>query len=171
MNPETFIAYSRHKLADHHAQIRRCVALCTPAQVWHRVNGHSNSIGNLLLHLRGNVHQWIVSGLGGHPFQRDRAAEFAQREPLAVGPMLEQLAATLTGADAVIAALSDEDLARPCTIQGYTVSGLEAVYHVVEHFAFHTGQIVTMTKALLDIDLSLYDAQGRRRTESATGRP
>lgn len=170
MRATDFVSYARRKMADHHAQVRRCAALCTPEQVWHRVNPHSNSIGNLLLHLRGNVHQWIVSGLGGRAFERDRAAEFAQRDPLPVEAVLARLAQTVDEADRVIAGLGDEDLNRPYHIQGYAVAGQEAIFHVVEHFAFHTGQIVTMTKALLDIDLSLYDVEGHR-LQPADGKP
>lgn len=157
-----FLGYSRRKLDDYRAQIERCVGLCTPADIWHRANEHSNSIGNLLLHLRGNVTQWIVAGLGGRAFQRDRPAEFSQREPLPAETLLPPLAETVRLADAVMAALSEEDLRREYGIQGYRVTGLQALYHVVEHFGFHTGQIVTMTKALKDCDLSLYDTQGRR---------
>jgi uncharacterized damage-inducible protein DinB len=166
-----FVAYSRRKLADYHSQVVRCVELLSPAEVWHRANEHSNSVGNLLLHLRGNVMMWVVAGLGGRPFVRDRLAEFAQREPLATGPMLDGLADALRQADDVLTGLSDEALARSYEIQSYRVSGLEAVYHVTEHFAFHTGQVVTMTKALRNCDLSLYDAAGHRRDGRTSDAP
>lgn len=168
---DAFIAYSRRKLADYHAQIVRCVNLCSLEQVWHRANERSNSIGNLLLHLRGNVMMWIVDGLGGKRFDRDRPAEFAQRDPLPVEPIMARLTETVTAADGVISRLTPADLERVYSIQGYSVTGVEAVYHVIEHFAFHTGQIITMTKAMLDVDLSLYDAQGRRLGEAPGGRP
>src|SRR5262245_1329288 len=132
-----FIAYSRQKLADHHAQAARCARLLTQSEVWHRANEHSNSVGNLLLHLRGNVMMWIVAGLGRRDFERNRPAEFAQREPLPVEPLLTQLADAVTQADGVIAGLSEGDLAHRYEIQTYSVTGMEAVYHVVEHFAFH----------------------------------
>jgi uncharacterized damage-inducible protein DinB len=168
---ERFVAFARRKLGDHHGQIRRCVALCTPQQVWQRVNAHSNSIGNLVLHLRGNVMQWIVAGLGGRPFERDRPAEFAPRAQEPVEPAMERLAETLAAADAVLAGLSAEALERTYEIQGYTVTGLEAVFQTAEHFALHTGQIVVMTKALLDCDLNVYDVHGRRLDGRASGAP
>jgi len=166
-----FVTYSRQKLADYHAQIAHCVDLLSPAEVWQRANDHSNSVGNLLLHLRGNVMMWIVAGLGGRAFERDRPAEFAQREPLSIEPIMQRLAVAVHDADALIAGLSDDALTRSYEIQNYRVTGLEAVYHVVEHFAFHTGQIITMTKAIKDCDLSLYDAQGHRRDGRASGAP
>ena len=114
---------------------------------------------------------WIVAGLGGRAFERDRPAEFAQREPLSIEPIMQRLAVAVHDADALIAGLSDDALTRSYEIQNYRVTGLEAVYHVVEHFAFHTGQIITMTKAIKDCDLSLYDAQGHRRDGRASGAP
>src|SRR5262249_43381687 len=107
-----FVAYSRLKLTDYHAQIVRCVGLLTPAGVWQRSNDHSNSVGNLLLHLRGNVLMWIVAGLGGRAFERDRPAEFAQREALPVGPVMQRLADAVRDANAVIAGLADDALTR-----------------------------------------------------------
>lgn len=162
MIAENFVSYARHKLAEHHAQIVRAASLCTPEQVWHRSNGHCNSIGNLLLHLTGNVTQWIICGLGGTASQRNRPAEFAERGPLPLQPILDKLAQTIRDADAVLAVLPATALSARHSIQGYDVTGVEVVFHVVEHFAFHTGQVVHMTKALRDCDLSLYDAQGRR---------
>lgn len=157
-----FVACARRKLADHAAQVIRCAGLLSDAEAWQRVNEHSHSVANLLLHLRGNVLMWIVDGLGGQRFDRDRPAEFAARGPAPVAPLVEQLQEALRRADEVLAGLGADALARNYTIQGYDVTGLAAVFHVVEHFAFHTGQIISMTKALRNCDLSLYDAQGRR---------
>ena len=159
------------KLADHFAQVRRCAELLTDEQLWYRPNQSSNPIGNLLLHLRGNVTQWIIGGIGGQPFERDRAAEFAARGPLERAALIEPLSATIAEASRILRGLSADALLREYPIQEYRVAGLAAVLHVVEHFAFHTGQIVTITKWLLDVDLSLYDAQGHRRDLRRGGAP
>ncbi len=166
-----FIAYSRQKLADHHAQIARCVGHLSQDEVWRRANDHSNSIGNLLLHLRGNVMMWIVDGIGGRPYERNRPAEFAQRDALPIAPIMANLADALRQVDEVLANLSPETLSNRHKIQAYDVTGLEAIYHVVEHFALHAGQIITMTKAIKNCDLSDYNAQGHRRDGRATGAP
>ncbi len=159
-----FTTYASAKLREHFAQIRRCTALLTDAEVWHRINAHTNSIGNLILHLTGNVRQWIVAGLGGEPFDRDRPAEFAARGPLPSARMIAELERVVRRAIDVIGHLDDAALAATRQVQGYEVSGLIAVFHVVEHFAGHTAQIVHMTKALRDRDLSAYDAQGRKQS-------
>ncbi len=166
-----FVAFARRKLADHAAQVVRCAGLLSDAEAWQRVNEHSNSVANLLLHLRGNVLMWIVDGLGGQPFDRDRPAEFAARGPAPLAPLVEQLQDALRRADEVLAGIDADALVSKYAIQGYDVTGLEAVFHVVEHFAFHTGQIISMTKALRNCDLSLYDAQGRRLDARRTAVP
>lgn len=163
--------YAVEKLRDHFAQLRRCVGLLGDEQLWFRPNESSNSIANLLLHLRGNVGQWIVAGLGGAPLSRDRRAEFARREPLPREELIEPLSETLAAATAIIVGLDDAALAREYEIQEYRVTGVAAIAHVLEHFAFHTGQIVTTTKWLLDVDLSLYDGNGRRRDGRREGTP
>jgi uncharacterized damage-inducible protein DinB len=156
------LGYARTRLRDSFSQIERCVGLLTVEQIWHRPNDVSNAVGNLVLHLAGNVMQWLVSGLGGVPFGRDRPAEFARREPLPKESMLDELRRALDQATDVLDRLDAPQLARKVTIQGYEITGLAAVFHVVEHFSLHTGQIVYATKLLTETDLSLYDPQGKR---------
>ncbi len=156
-----FTAYAAGRLFDCLANIERCVGLLTVDQVWHRPNEVSNSIGNLALHLTGNVTQWTIAGLGGETFDRDRPSEFAERGPLPVEAVLPPLRGTVERACEVIERLDTASLTREYPIQGRTVTGLATVFHVVEHFSFHTGQVVSMTKLFTARDLSLYDPQGR----------
>ena len=166
-----FTEYTARKLNDHYTQIKRCAALLSNEQIWYRPNDSSNAVGNLLLHLRGNITQWILSGIAGRPDDRNRQAEFDQRDPLPTKTLVDQLGQTIDEAVAVIKEMAAESLLREHAIQAYTVSGMSAVTHVVEHFAFHTGQIVTTTKWLLDVDLSLYDEHGHRRDGRDAGVP
>jgi uncharacterized damage-inducible protein DinB len=168
---EQFREYSTSKLRDHFAQAARCTRLLSEEQVWFRPNGHSNSVANLLLHLRGNLSQWILAGLGGREVTRQRQAEFDARGGVGRAELLAGLDATVGQVCEVIAGLPPEGLTRTYKIQEYEVSGTAAILHVVEHFAFHTGQIVTTTKWLLDIDLSLYDERGHRRDGRDQGVP
>jgi len=115
--------------------------------LWARPNEASNSIGNLMLHLAGNVRQWIVSGVGGAPDVRDRQSEFDQRAPIAVTDLVDRLEQTICDVDRVLASLSPADLHTRRTIQANDVTVLEAIYHVVEHFSMHTGQIILLAKA------------------------
>lgn len=139
----------------------RCARLLTTEELWRRPNGNSNAVGNLIIHLTGNVSQWILEGVAGEPYERDRDAEFAQRAPLDADRVIDGLQRTVSRAKQVISGLDSRSLVDRRTIQGYAVSVLRAVFHVVEHFSWHAGQIVYATKAMRDVDLSLYDAQGR----------
>jgi uncharacterized damage-inducible protein DinB len=163
-----FVEDAARKLDGDVVQISRCVGMLSEDQAWHRVNAHCNSVANLLLHLRGNVGQWILGGVGGGAMERDRPAEFSERGPRPVAPILAALQATVAQAAATIRAITPAELAEPREIQGYRVSVMHAIFHVAEHFSFHTGQIVHMTKALLDVDLSLYDPHGRRLAATNT---
>ncbi len=161
-----FCSSAVRKLEQDAAQIARCAGLLSLDELWSRPNEHCNSVANLVLHLTGNLRQWIVSGVGGEPFGRDRPAEFAARDARPADEILPPLLHTVRRAGEILAALSAEALGRRHAIQGYHVSAMQAVFHVVEHFSFHTGQIVHITKALKNVDLSLYDEQGRRRAPS-----
>lgn len=157
-----FVTHAREVLQKCLKQVVRCVDLLNDAELWHRENEHTNSVANLVLHLAGNVRQWVLGGLGGVPVTRDRPAEFSARGSVDRDLLRADLLAVLHEADRVLERLDAEALARTYTIQTYVVTGLVAVFHVVEHFSGHTGQIVHMCKRHKDIDLSLYDAEGKR---------
>lgn len=145
-------------------RIRKCVAQLTEEQIWMRANEESNSIGNLLLHLNGNITQWILSGLGGAEDHRERDAEFAQRDALNADELVLKLEATIRSASSVISDLSDEKLVEPMTIQGFETNVTGAVIHVVEHLSYHTGQIAWQTKALSSKDLGFYSGLDLNKT-------
>jgi uncharacterized damage-inducible protein DinB len=169
--PDPLAAYAATKLWDHLSQIERCAGLLSDRQLWFRPNENSNSIANLLLHLRGNVGQWVLSGIGGRPCDRDRPGEFARREGPTKDDLVRPLQEVVRASCELLGCAAGPRLQAEYTIQGYQVTGYEAVLHVVEHFAFHTGQIVSITKWLLDVDLSLYDDQGRRIDGRRSGAP
>lgn len=165
-----FCQAAARKLEKDRYQIERCCGLLSDAQLWQRANQHCNSVGNLVLHLTGNVGQWILAGLAAEPFRRDRPAEFAERGPLERSALLGRFNEVVTRATQVIRSLDAAALTREYVIQAYRVSGLLAAFHVAEHFSFHTGQIVHLTKAACDLDVSLYDAEGRPTWPTADGR-
>jgi uncharacterized damage-inducible protein DinB len=157
----SFIERSRHLLThEYRTKVRLAVESLPAEALWWRANEQSNSVGNLLLHLAGNVRQWIVSGVGGAADNRHRAAEFEARAGADAATLLAALDAVLHDADAVLACLTAEDLASTRTIQGRDVNVLEAVYHVVEHFAGHVGQIILIAKAQRPGAIRFYDDAG-----------
>ena len=157
---QAFIGESRQFLvAEYLPRIERSVEGLSDAQVWWRPNDESNSIGNLMLHLSGNVRQWIVTGVGGAPDVRDRQREFDERGPVPLADLVGRLRTTVEEADRVLASLTPATLMEQRRIQGADVSILNAVYHVVEHFSMHTGQIILLAKTWKG-DLGFYEFHG-----------
>ncbi len=152
-----FLEFSRQKLLGQFwPRLRQSVETLTDEQVWWRPNAASNSIGNLILHLNGNVTQWLVDSFNRVEDQRNRPAEFAAESGLTAAELLAKLGATMERAAQVLDRLTVEELLARYEIQGYHVHGLDAVYQVVEHFGLHYGQIAYITKSLTDRDLGFY---------------
>jgi uncharacterized damage-inducible protein DinB len=142
-----FLASSQHAIAKQNLpRIVECLQQLSEEEIWWRPNSASNSAGNLVLHLCGNVRQWIISGLGGAEDKRERDREFSERGPIPRQALVTQLRRTIRDACRVIARLSEDSLSRKHEIQGYQVTGLDAAFRVAEHFAYHTGQIIYITK-------------------------
>jgi uncharacterized damage-inducible protein DinB len=149
-----FLADAQRLLGkEHMPHIERCLEQLSDEEIWWRPNEASNSAGNLILHLCGNVRQWIVANLGGKEDVRDRDSEFAARGPIPRQALIKQLKTTVQEACAVLAQLPEAALHCNFTIQGLHVTGVVAVAHVVEHFAYHTGQIIYVTKLKRGQDL------------------
>ncbi len=166
-----FLEHSRTKLLDQYwPRLRQCVESLTDDQVWWRPNNSSNSVGNLVLHLNGNVRQWLVASFNNLNDDRNRPAEFGQRDAIPKTALIETFAATMKEASDVLSRLTDADLVAPMNIQGYGVTGLKAVYQVVEHFGLHYGQILYITKMLRDQDLGFYsELSNTGRSSSGRG--
>lgn len=154
---QLFLAFSRNKLLNQYwPRLKALVEPMTVQQVWWRPNEASNSVGNLILHLNGNLTQWLVASFNRDEDKRDRAAEFAAHGGLTAAELLERLAATVAAGEKVLNRLTVEELLAPYEIQGYHVRGLDAVYQVVEHFGLHYGQIAYVAKSLSGEDLGFY---------------
>jgi hypothetical protein len=157
-----FLEFSRKKLLGQYwPRLKECVAPLNEEQVWWRPNDASNSIGNLLLHLNGNVDQWLVASFNKREDQRDRPAEFAAKGQATASDLLAKLGATVDAAAAVLGRLTVDELLAPYRIQGYDVRGLDAVYQVVEHFGLHYGQILYISKSLTGRDLGFHKELGK----------
>ncbi len=167
-----FIGASRKHLADEYLpKIVRCLEELDEADVWWRPTPHANSVGNLVLHLCGNVRQWVVHGIGGQPDVRERPSEFSTTDGWTPAELRTHLEDTIEAVDRTLGDLQDEVAANPASlltdrvIQGISTTVLEALYHVVEHFSHHAGQIIWITKARTRKDLGFWVV------EDGTARP
>lgn len=149
-----------HLLADYMPKIERCVERLTDGQVWWRPAESSNSVGNLLLHLEGNLRQWVVCGVGGAEDRRARDREFGEREHLPREHLVAALRSTVEEACEALARLDPAALVEQRRIQNLDVTVLAAIFHAVEHFSMHTGQIILLTKMLTGAGMAFYDFSG-----------
>ncbi|MDT4954637.1 MAG: hypothetical protein QOJ02_2775 [Acidobacteriota bacterium] len=158
---QAFIAKARSLLGEEYLpKIERCLERLSDDEVWWRANEESNSIGNLLLHLAGNARQWIVCGIGGAGDQRMRQQEFDERSIVTRSELLARIKGTLAEVDGVLADFDVSRILEQRQIQGCEVTVFDAIFHVVEHFAVHTGQIILLTKMLKGVDMKFYDFSG-----------
>jgi len=152
-------------------RILNCLEQLSPDQIWWRPNAASNSAGNLVLHLTGNVRQWITSGLGGAADRRQRDREFSERGPLPPRVLASGLRTAVKEACRILRRLSPADLARVYRIQKFQATGLEAAFHVAEHFSHHAGQIILLTKMLTGRDLEFTRLPGEKKRKPRRGLP
>jgi uncharacterized damage-inducible protein DinB len=163
-----FLSEAAAKLAENLSRIETCVPKLPAGALWARASENENAVGNLLLHLEGNVRQWILTGLGGAVDQRDRPAEFAARSGPSAALLLANLHKTVSDAIDLVRTLPRARVTEPVTIQGFETTVLAAILHVVEHFSGHTYQIILITKQATHEDMGFYRhlAQtGRKRAD------
>lgn len=145
-----------HRMKDNTPRIAKCLDLLSEGEVWQKPNPHLNSIGNLILHLCGNITQYAISSIGHAPDNRTRDAEFAATGGFTKAELLEKLTTTVNRACDVIQSASSEELMRHRIVQGFSYTGIGNIIHVTEHYSYHTGQIAFWTKLIKDKDLGFY---------------
>jgi uncharacterized damage-inducible protein DinB len=150
-----FLEYSDRKLAELTKKLTACLERLSEEQIWARGGAHENSVGNLVLHLCGNMRQWIMHGVGEQADVRERDAEFETAGGMGRADLIARFGATVEEARGVMATVSAERLAETTHPQGRTVSVLGAIYQVVTHVGEHVGQIVLLTKQMVGMDLDL----------------
>ncbi len=138
-----------NELDDAFAKIKHCLDQLSDEQVWWRPKPSLNSIGNLILHLCGNLRQWIVCGVGGATDNRDRPSEFSERGPTPKAELLKTLDEIVGQAQAALNALHVDRLLEFRRIQATEQTALSAIFDSVPHFRGHTQEIVLMTRLQL----------------------
>jgi len=158
-NTSIFFQQSIYYLELNTPRIQKCLDQLSEQEVWQRPNDSSNSVGNLILHLCGNITQYILSGLGGKQDLRERDTEFESEGGVDKEELILMLSQVVSEASNVINSLSEEQLNEAYQVQGYDHTGISIIIHVVEHYSYHTGQIAFWTKLLKDQDLGFYAGQ------------
>ena len=129
----------------------------SPAQLWERPNENSLSIGNQLLHLKGNIAQYIISTLGQQTDTRNRDLEFTTQEGIDMELLWTDLKNTLETAKKCIQKCPEALLLKEHSVQGFDLSGVDVALHAVEHLSYHTGQVAFWVKQLINAHLGFYE--------------
>ncbi|MCB0457318.1 MAG: DinB family protein [Flavobacteriaceae bacterium] len=146
-----------YRLDESTRMIEKSLVEITEEELWLKPNGVLNSIGNLMLHLCGNMTQYVVSSLGNIPDLRNRGEEFSLDGGFSKEVLEQQLKTTVNRVKETILRASDAELLRERNVQGFSLSGIGIVLHVVEHYSYHTGQIAFWVKLLKNKSLGFYD--------------
>lgn len=151
------IAETRRRLIGEGVpRIKKCLAELSETEIWHRPNEQSNSVGNLVLHLCGNVRQWVLTGLGKQPDTRQRQAEFDEKGPVPTEELIHRLENVMIEVEKVLDDLTASQLLQTVNVQGFSETGVSVLVHVVEHFSYHVGQITYFTKWKKNMDTGYY---------------
>ncbi|QDH78376.1 DUF1572 domain-containing protein [Echinicola soli] len=150
------IKHSVFRLEENNSKILSCLEWLSEDEIWEKPNESSNSMGNLVLHLCGNLTQYLLSSLGKVEDKRDRDAEFSASKTMDKQALIDKLNTTVNQCTDLLQSLDQNSLESKYTVQGYHYSGIGNIIHAVEHFSYHTGQIAFWTKILRRKDLGFY---------------
>jgi uncharacterized damage-inducible protein DinB len=138
--------FEKRVFEESYERIYKCLSMIDDHDLWRSPANNIPSIGNLILHICGNSRQWILSGLGGKPDNRDRYQEFVLQTNIKKSELIFLLQSLRVNLRTVIEETESSVMTKMHTIQGFEVTGFSIIIHVIEHFSYHTGQITTLTK-------------------------
>lgn len=153
---DEFISQAIFRLNENTPRIEKCLRELSEEDVWKKPNNSSNSVGNLILHICGNITQYVITSLGEQKDQRKRDEEFDAVGGYTKAELLACLNNTIHQTIEVLRKLDEKDLLQVRSVQGFQFSGIGNIIHIVEHYSYHTGQIALWTKLLIDRDLGFY---------------
>lgn len=144
-----FLEESCYLLDQSLVKIHHCLRQMSDEQIWWRPQESLNSVGNLILHMGGNLRQWSVVGIGGLPDDRDRPSEFLASRRLPRQELVAGLDGAVAQAQQLFRPLSADQLLQQRRIQEFDVTVLRAICHTVSHFVGHSHQIIYLTRLAL----------------------
>ena len=151
-----FVDQAIYRISENTTKLTTCLDELDDTDTWKRPNEHSNSVGNIILHLCGNIRQYAISSLGNIEDVRERDKEFSATGGHSKAELIRKLITTVEEAKIVIQSATSNELMRKRQVQGYHQTGIGIILHVTEHYSYHTGQIIFWTKLLKNKDMAFY---------------
>ena len=151
-----FLDQAIYRINENTSKLTTCLDELEETEIWKRPNENSNSVGNIILHLCGNIRQYAISSLGNRKDVRERDKEFSADGGYAKSELVKKLITTVEEAKSVIQNIDDTELLRKRQVQGYYHSGIGIIIHVTEHYSYHTGQIIFWVKLLKNKNMGFY---------------
>lgn len=117
--------------------------------LWQTLQGVENSAGNLMLHLEGNLREYVGRQLGGIPYTRVRPREFSDRD-VPRDELIHRIDDIALRIPAVIEGLSNDalDAVYPENVLGVSMSTGQFLMHLYGHLNYHLGQIDYLRRIL-----------------------
>ena len=154
----------RRLLEESVPRLKKCLSQLSEAEIWYRPNEETVSVGNLVIHLCGNVRQWLLSGIGKAPDHRKREDEFTEKGPIPTDKLIADLDMVMQEVEVLLGNLTPEVMIEKHCVQGYDETGIGILMHVVEHFSYHIGQVTYYVKSSKNMDMKYYEGQDLNQT-------
>jgi uncharacterized damage-inducible protein DinB len=153
---QSFLEASLYRFVESHERIIKCLNVLSDEQILYRPNSVSNNVANIIIHLMGNITQYILSSLGGASDERDRNSEFVPRVHFDRALLVSEVDQVFNKAKEIIQSMTEEELLRKRSVQGFYFDGIGIILHVVEHASYHIGQITYLTKMYTNKETNYY---------------
>jgi uncharacterized damage-inducible protein DinB len=155
---KTLVAeFERRVFTESYGRIFKCLTLLDENDLWKSPNSTIPAVGNLILHLCGNARQWILSGIGDKPDNRERELEFLTHLNIKKSDLIFLLENLKVNMRQTLNEMEEGKLNKGYIIQGFNETGFSVIIHVLEHFSYHTGQITTLTKLFRNKETGYYE--------------
>lgn len=154
-----FFKNSSYRLDEGTRMIKISLDSISESDIWKKPNESSNSIGNQIAHICGNMTQYIIASLGERDDYRNRDEEFSMTGGFTKSQLIQKLEDTVKEAKVILKQCNKKQLLKIREVQGFKLSGIGIVIHAVEHYSYHTGQIAFWTKLMTNKDLGFFDGR------------
>jgi hypothetical protein len=131
--------------------IQELQAFPSDESLWERAPGVKNSAGNLVLHLEGNLREYIGRQLGGMAYSRVRPQEFTQAG-ISRDELIQRMEQVKGLVATVVSRLTESELEAtyPERVLEVHTPTSDFLIHLHGHLNFHLGQIDDLRRILTE---------------------